>query len=195
MTSSSLRQTMRQQRNQLSPAEQLAAAQQLYSHFKKINLADVQHIAAYFAFDGEIDPIFIIQHCWNNNLNCYLPVIQKESHTLEFRSYPTQTTCENLSQNHYQILEPDASQALIHPEDIQLILLPLTAFDKQGHRLGMGKGYYDNTLRHLNKKPYLIGLGHHFQCVDNITPHTGDVALDAVLTDKDYLIFNSIPLF
>jgi 5-formyltetrahydrofolate cyclo-ligase len=183
-----LRQTLRQQRRALSESVRKLASENLFSHFLTLPFFNkIQNIAAYIAFDGEIDPVFIIKWCWENQKNCYLPRLSQNSKIMQFVNYHQKS---KLKLNQFNIPEPDNksdskndNKNIILSENLDLILLPLVAFDKNCHRLGMGKGFYDATLKNI-KGPFLLGLGYYFQCVDNIISHENDVKLNAILTDE-----------
>lgn len=78
----------------------------------------------------------------------------------------------------------------ISPRRLDLVLMPLVGFDEAGHRIGMGKGFYDRTFafrRSKGHRPALVGLGHECQQVaEGITPSGWDVALDALATPRRY---------
>jgi len=88
-----------------------------------------------------------------------------------------------LARNKFGILEP-ISGRYCHLTDIDLVLVPLVAFDHAGNRLGMGGGYYDRTFAsQLGKKsPVLCGVAHRFQQVADLTPQKWDFPLDFVAT-------------
>jgi len=64
---------------------------------------------------------------------------------------------------------------------IDLIIVPAVAFDKSSHRIGYGKGYYDELLKHAKAKK--LGLAYDFQIVDKIPADEWDVKVDKVITD------------
>jgi len=78
------------------------------------------------------------------------------------------------------------------PHALDLILLPLVAFDKSGHRLGMGGGYYDRTLaflahRRLWRKPHLLGTAYQFQQLETLPTQPWDIPLDGIATEQGVL--------
>ena len=85
-----------------------------------------------------------------------------------------------LEEGKYRILEP-VKVDKINLEDIDIVLVPGSAFDKRGFRVGYGKGYYDNFLRKL--KALKIGLCMDFQIVDEIPNKDWDVKLDKVISE------------
>jgi 5-formyltetrahydrofolate cyclo-ligase len=77
--------------------------------------------------------------------------------------------------------------------ELDLILLPLVAFDESGQRLGMGGGFFDRSLAFLAwrqhwRKPHLIGLAYDFQKVAALPREPWDVPLDAVVTDQNVYV-------
>ncbi|MCR4955094.1 MAG: 5-formyltetrahydrofolate cyclo-ligase [Lachnospiraceae bacterium] len=77
----------------------------------------------------------------------------------------------------------EASQK-VEPEDIDVILTPLVAFDENCHRLGMGAGIYDRFLPQC-KKAVKIGVAFETQKVDRLVTEEFDVPLNGVITEKD----------
>lgn len=177
---------MRQRRRALSDQDQLSAAKQLSQILTSQSWYQrSQHIAVYVTNDGEIDPIVFAHRAMHRGKQCYLPVLHpvKKGH-LQFADYngPRVT-------NGFGIEEPDVKRCLtIDVRKLDVVLLPLVAFDINGERLGMGGGFYDRTFEFLKRsglqKPRLIGLAHDFQQVDAIPTEDWDVPLSAIVTNK-----------
>ena len=71
--------------------------------------------------------------------------------------------------------------------DPAIMLVPLSAFDARGHRIGYGAGHYDRAIAKLIAKgitPHLIGLGFDCQHVDRVPDEPHDVALEAIITES-----------
>jgi 5-formyltetrahydrofolate cyclo-ligase len=86
----------------------------------------------------------------------------------------------------YGVLEPVAPRASLAPRYLDLVIVPLVAFDSDGNRLGMGAGYYDRCFSFLNtstRKPELMGVGYEFQRVEHIEPKPWDVPVSKVITE------------
>lgn len=81
---------------------------------------------------------------------------------------------------------------IYHPEDepktLDVIVVPLVAFDLEGNRIGMGGGYYDRFLKRY-PKAQKIGLAYEFQKVDEIPAEPHDIRLNAVVTEKQTYTF------
>lgn len=86
----------------------------------------------------------------------------------------------DLKEGHFHVLEPKSSQ-LILPQDIDLMIIPMLAFDQTNHRLGYGKGYYDRYLSN-GFQGYKLGLAFAWQQVDDINHDEYDQSLDEIIT-------------
>ncbi len=104
---------------------------------------------------------------------------------MQFVPFTPQTP---MVKNRFGILEPRSRQK-ISPQQLDVVLLPLLAFDQQGNRLGMGGGYYDRTFAFLRqkawrKRPLLIGIAHDFQQVAELEHAPWDVPLAMVVNNN-----------
>ena len=146
-----------------------------------------QHIACYLANEGEIDPSPLIEHAWFTNKTVYLPVLSPINNSLYFAPYEENTRFRN---NRFNIAEPICRPSdWIKASQLDLLLLPLVAFDTKGNRIGMGGGFYDRTLAYLRhrqfwKKPTLLGLAHEIQKVGQLEAQDWDIPLDGIITEK-----------
>lgn len=86
----------------------------------------------------------------------------------------------------YGILEPDPSQSsMVEPTEIDLILMPGVAFDRQGGRLGYGGGFYDRFLGSLPQSPLLIAPCFTEQIVERVPTEEHDIQVDKLITDLE----------
>lgn len=95
---------------------------------------------------------------------------------------------DKLQPNQYGILEPLSSAPHIALEKLDIVMTPLVAFDRQGHRLGTGGGYYDRTFAALQGKPRLVGMAYSMQEADPLPSDEWDVKLYGVVTEKSLLV-------
>jgi len=88
------------------------------------------------------------------------------------------------------IPEPSPAAAELVPD---VMLVPLAAFDRLGHRIGYGAGHYDYTFAHLRKSKAVTGIGVAFavQEIEAVPALSHDVALDYVLTEHETFDFRS----
>ncbi len=187
-----VRKQIREQRQNLSQQQANQAGLKLAERlFHQLNFQPQLKIACFLPFDGEIATQAIIDRVFKTNAHCYLPKIRPfKPYRLWFMPYSTHTS---LSKNRYAIDEVEGSPAqAIRPSELDLVLMPLVAFDHQGNRLGMGAGYYDATFAHLaksDKRPQFIGLAYDFQKQQKLPFDAWDIPLDAVCTDQAFYHF------
>ncbi|MBI2542481.1 5-formyltetrahydrofolate cyclo-ligase [Candidatus Woesearchaeota archaeon] len=89
---------------------------------------------------------------------------------------------DSLIQGKFGILEPIEAMSIAY-KNIGLVLVPGIVFDKTGHRIGYGFGYYDRFLAKV-PKAIKIGLAFDFQLVDKIARETHDVPVDFIVTEE-----------
>lgn len=175
---------MRRKRAQLSNQELQLAAVNIAKHARQcFRILNTQRILSYAPFAGEASPDNI---SLSANANIYLPRITNYSNS-NMRFYRSRRS----QVNQYGIREPQAVGEALPANAFDVILLPLVAFDRAGTRLGMGSGFYDRALaalaHQISTRPYLVGVAHHFQEVNSLTPAPWDVPLDAILTDHEFI--------
>lgn len=184
-----LRRQMRERRRSLSPLLRESAHRQFARTLAHSNFLQAgRRIALYFAYGHEADLKHVIALARRRGCLLYLPVITHFRHSrMRFVRYH----CDSVMRvNRYGIAEPDPRHAEIIPvRQLDLILLPLVAFDARGWRLGSGAGFYDRSLHHLRagrrwRRPKLIGVGYECQRVTRLQPDRWDVPLDGMLTEQ-----------
>ncbi|MBN0988060.1 5-formyltetrahydrofolate cyclo-ligase [Amphritea pacifica] len=186
-----LRRQMRQARRSLTPAQQRQHAHGLLATLRRLTqFRRSRTIALYLASDGEISAEQVIDYCRKQGKQCFLPVLHPVRHNrLWFIEYKKETL---LTDNIYGIKEPSIIRAPRRPAwALDLVLLPLVAFDNEGGRLGMGGGYYDRTFAfkqswRKNRGTRLIGLAHDLQKVDQLTTESWDIPLEGVATEQRF---------
>jgi len=184
-----LRQHIRQLRRALTPAQQELAAKNLLRNMRqRSDFKRAKTVALYLPNDGEISPEPLIRYCWSLGKTVYLPVLHPILHNrLWFTPYTPRTA---MIKNIYGIREPKLQPAQRRAAwALDLVLLPLVAFDQQGNRMGMGGGYYDRTFAFKNlrkglKGPNLIGLAHEIQRVEKLPVESWDIPLTSIVTDS-----------
>lgn len=148
-----------------------------------------QHIACYLHYKDEFDSLPMLQAIWQAGKKCYLPVLTEQK-SLRFVRYHSGDT---LQANQFSILEPTDKTDEISCQDLDMVIMPLVAFDMHGHRLGAGGGYYDRTFasldRNANKHPLLIGLAYTAQQADLLPADEWDIGLDGIVTEHEFIMF------
>ncbi|MGB5248029.1 MAG: 5-formyltetrahydrofolate cyclo-ligase [Gammaproteobacteria bacterium] len=183
-----IRKRIRAQRRELSTAARSQAAAGLVARVPRIKaFSGARTIAAYLPFDGEIDLRPLIQAGIQAGKRFCLPTIDRRlPGVMQFCRFDQSTI---LLQNRWGIPEPQRRSTVQLPlRQIDVVLLPLVAFDLTGNRLGMGAGYYDRLLQRRSirswRRPVLIGVAFELQKTDRLIAAPWDIALDWVVTEK-----------
>ncbi|HEX3114061.1 MAG TPA: 5-formyltetrahydrofolate cyclo-ligase [Bradyrhizobium sp.] len=174
-------------RDALSDKQRAAAAKALASRGLPIQIAQGAVVAGYSPIRNEIDPFPLMRTLAAQGARLALPAVMARGKSLAFRAWSVD---DRLTQGPLGILEPSPAAAEVIPD---IVLLPLAAFDRAGHRVGYGAGHYDFTLAHLRKlKPVAaIGLAFALQEIELVPALSHDVALDYVLTETKVFDFRS----
>lgn len=144
-----------------------------------------RNVALYQDFDGELPTGALIKQLRKQGAKLFVPIIKSNN-----ISFAPLMLCGDQSLNDFSISEPKTLLFRIKPEQIDLVLVPLTSFDAQGNRLGMGAGFYDRCFafkrRAPAKKPVLAGVAHEAQRAGfAVLPRNcWDVPLDISITEQ-----------
>ena len=147
-----------------------------------------KRIGFYHSVRGEADPSSL--QC--NDKQFFLPVLSKNKNEgLVFIELNEETEFED---NKFSIPEPVYDEnKIVAGNSLDLVLVPLLGFDNQGHRLGMGGGFYDRCFafkKQGNSTPILMGYAYDFQEVESLQPEAWDVDLDMIATESNLIIPN-----
>jgi len=184
-----MRRAIRSRRRILAPSTRARAARSFARMAAAAHLLrPALRVGAYVAFDGEADAAQIIALAQRRGCELFLPAVTNHRRfQMHFVRYTGDT---RLQRNAFGILEPQhTGNKVIAPLQLDLIFMPLVAFDDNGTRLGSGAGFYDRCLRHLHaqrqwRKPKLIGIGYEFQRVTHLISQVWDIPLDGVITER-----------
>jgi 5-formyltetrahydrofolate cyclo-ligase len=174
-------------RDELSDKHRDAAAQALARRGLPFEIAAGTVVSGYSPIRNEIDPAPLMEKLAKQGAKLALPTINARGKALVFRLYHVG---DRLMLGSLGILEPSPAAAVVVPD---IMLVPLAAFDRIGHRIGYGAGHYDHTFAHLRKSKEVLGVGLAFatQEVETIPALSHDVPLDYVLTEKRAFDFRS----
>ena len=191
-----LRQQMRRQRRALSHDVLQKAAAGLERQILQLrSFQRALHVGLYWPMHGEISPLGIMQHPRAVHKHFYLPILCGNfARSLRFAPF---TGKEHWRVNRFRIPEPQVPpNQWRSAADLDLLIMPLVAFDAEGFRLGMGGGFYDRSLAHLShrqrwRRPRLLGVGHAFQQVTRVPREPWDIPLNIVCTENACLSFRA----
>ena len=181
---------MAARRTALSAAERISAAEGVARSLERLPEFMVDaNVAGYWAVRGEVPLNLAVASLHSRGQLYFLPVLDEHApRTLHFIEYRTGAA---LTPNRHGIPEPQSGAKLDAPQ-LDIVLLPLLAFDTRGNRLGTGGGFYDATFAFLRdritpRKPLLVGIGYAFQQVESLPAEHWDVPLDYIATDRDLI--------
>jgi len=174
-------------RDALSSAQQRAAAEAIAARGLPFTLPQGAVVAGYSPIRSEVDPLPLMRKLAADGARLALPTVTSRGQSLIFRAW---SPSDKLVLGPLGILEPSPAAAEVAPD---VMLVPLAAFDRLGHRIGYGAGYYDHTFSHLRKIKAVAGIGLAFavQEIEAVPALSHDVALDYVLTETAMFDFRS----
>jgi 5-formyltetrahydrofolate cyclo-ligase len=172
-------------RDALPPAERKAAAEAIAERGLPVTVAAGAIISGFFPMKTEINPMPLLRNLAAAGAQLALPAIAGRGKPLMMRAWSFGAP---LKSGQWGIREPTAEAAEVAPD---ILLVPLACFDRQGHRIGYGAGYYDMTIRGLRaKKPVTaIGIAFAAQEIPRVPATERDEHLDLVLTEREVLDF------
>jgi 5-formyltetrahydrofolate cyclo-ligase len=184
-----LRQRLAERRRALTPPQRMTAAQGLRRSLEHLpEYHTDQRVAGYWACDGELPLNLVIPPLATRGQQFLLPMIGQDN-LLRFAPWKSG---DGVQPNKFGIPEPITPREWFAPFQLDLVLVPLLAFDRQGNRLGYGGGYYDRSFSFLKDQlrptePLLVGIAYDFQELPEILPESWDVTLDFIATDHELI--------
>lgn len=173
-----IRKSIRQKKKLLSSEDKLQASELVFKQlFQLEQWKKANRVLSYHSLPDELQTIEYLDKMLLKEL--FLPKVDGD--TLKIVAYDK----SRLITGAYNILEPDDNN-YFPVEDIELIIIPGVAFDKQKNRLGRGKGYYDKLLS--NTEAFKIGICYDFQLVDEISTDAHDIKMDIVIAPNCVII-------
>ena len=158
-------------------------------------MARASRVGLYFSQvqDGEIDTLPLLTRLWAAGKTVAAPVVGAAGE-MDFYQVTPRTS---LAHNRYGIIEPRTRGArsgrYLDPLSLNVLFMPLVAFDADGNRLGMGAGYYDRFIGRLpeSMRPLIVGLAHEVQrAAGTLDRQPWDIPLDAVATEAGWQAFS-----
>lgn len=180
---SDMRRTLRKLRRSLDTAAVAHATSGVASILAQLPLWQHAHrVASYSSCNGEISTELINIMAHREGKQLFLPVVGSDNKLSFAVCQP-----EDAQQiNQFGIAEPSASAERCSVDQLELILLPLVAWDRRGTRLGMGGGFYDRCLEGVSE-PVRIGLAHSLQEVDHVPSEPWDIKMHYILTEQELI--------
>ena len=182
---SELRAAALARRDALSAGQRDDAARAIAARMPPLAITPSTIVAGYAPIRSEIDPVPLMKSLAARGAVLAMPAIAARNAALLFRAWKPG---EALVRGAFGIAEPPATLTDVVPD---IVLVPLAAFDRAGHRIGYGAGYYDRTLAQLREsKPITaVGLAFAVQEIPQVPALAHDARLDYVLTEAGLFSF------
>jgi len=142
-------------------------------------------VSGFSPMKSEINPIPLMRKLFDAGAQLALPVIVGRGKPLIMRAWKFG---DPFKAGQWGIREPVAEAPEVHPD---ILIVPLEAFDRHGHRIGFGAGYYDMTINALRakKKAVAVGIAFAVQEIERVPATERDARLDFMLTEREVIDF------
>ena len=138
-------------------------------------------ICCYVALPYEVQTWRMIEAMLARGKRVVVPVVQQRTRRLQLSE--VQDLATDLARGAFGVWEPVANaKRPVNVRDLDLVFVPGIAFDRRGHRLGHGHGYFDRFLARVPKAIPTVGLAFRFQLLDRLPTAPHDHAVQTVLT-------------
>ena len=163
------------------PAEARAAAAQTIADRPFLLNVHGKIVSGFMPLKSEISPLPLLRKLADAGASLALPAIAGRGKPLIMRAYKFG---DEFARGQWGIREPKPESPEVDPD---ILVVPLAAFDRRGHRIGYGAGYYDMTIRRLRSLKPVIAVGICFvaQEIERVPSHDRDEPLDVVLTENE----------
>jgi 5-formyltetrahydrofolate cyclo-ligase len=180
-----LRREAAARRDALPAGERRAAAETIAARSFPVVIAPGTVVSGFMPMRSEISPLPLMRKLADAGATLALPAIAGRGHPLIMRAWQWS---EPLDSGQWGIREPKPQAAAVDPD---ILLVPLLAFDRTGHRIGYGAGYYDLTIAQLRARKPLkaVGIAFAAQEFPAVPAEAHDAPLDLVLTEREVIAF------
>ncbi len=178
-----LRAAAQGRRDALSADERKVAAEIIATRKFPLAIAPGETVSGFMPLKSEINPVPLMQKLAEAGAALALPAIARRGKPLIMRAWSWGAP---LDRGQWGIREPKPEYPEVDPD---ILLVPLLAFDRAGHRIGFGAGYYDmtNTALRARKSVTAVGLAFAAQEVAAVPTTPRDARLDLVLTEREVI--------
>jgi len=184
-TKATLRADALARRDALPAAERVAAAHAIAERAFPLPVTTGTIVAGFSPMKSEINPVPLMRKLANAGAQLALPAIAGRGRPLVMRAWHFGAP---LKSGQWGIREPTLDALEVAPD---ILIVPLACFDRAGHRIGYGAGYYDMSINALRakKKVVAVGIAYAAQEIERVPATTRDARLDLVLTERETIDF------
>lgn len=188
-TAKTARQRFVTERTQAAHHASHVAARQLATHLTNaVPALHGAHVALFWSIQDEISTRPLLAQLTALGCTLAFPITPATPGPLSFHHW---APGDKLVRTAGGLFEPEPDAPAVTPD---IVITPLLAFDRRGHRLGYGKGYYDRTFAAISadKQPHRVGLAFAIQEVDTVPAEAHDRPLDAIVTEREVITPNKV---
>jgi 5-formyltetrahydrofolate cyclo-ligase len=170
-------------RDALPAGMRQAAAEAIAARKFPLAIAPGTVVSGFMPLKTEVNPLPLLRKLAAAGARLALPVVAGRGKPLVMRAWQWG---DALAEGVWGIREPKPEAAVVEPD---ILLVPLLAFDRAGHRVGYGAGYYDMTIASLRARKAVtaIGLAFAAQEISNVPATPRDERVDLVLTEREVI--------
>ena len=174
-------------RDALPAVERQAAAEAIAARGLPVEVTPATIVSGFMPMKTEINPLPLLHKLSDAGAQLALPAIAGRGKPLIMRAWKFG---DPFKAGQWGIREPVPEAPEVKPD---ILIVPLAAFDRAGHRIGYGAGYYDMTINALRatKKVIAIGIAFAAQEIPKVPATEHDAPLDLVLTEREVIDFRS----
>ncbi|HET7681345.1 MAG TPA: 5-formyltetrahydrofolate cyclo-ligase [Xanthobacteraceae bacterium] len=174
-------------RDALPAAQRQAAAETIATRQFPVAVPRGAVVSGFMPMKSEINPLPLLKRLAAEGARLALPVVAGRGEPLIMRAWEFGAP---LDAGVWGIRQPKADAPETDPD---ILIVPLAAFDRAGHRIGYGAGYYDMTITRLRgiKPVTAIGIGFALQEIPRVPATERDARLDLVLTEREIIDFRT----
>jgi len=152
-------------------------------------------VMCYLDFKNEVITGYFIEKCLKSGKRVAVPKVfttpQGQREILASEIYDVEN---DLEKGFYGILEPKIETTReIDPGEIDLAVIPGTAFDMSGNRIGYGAGFYDRFLKRVKRNCLKVGVAFDLQIYEHVPADQNDIPMDIIITENRVIIDNRKP--
>src|SRR3954469_8298687 len=175
-------------RDALSAANRAQAAEMIAARAFPVSVAPGAIVSGFSPMKSEISPVPLMRKLADAGAGLALPVVAGKGKPLIMRAWAFGAP---LASGVWGIREPTSDAPEVAPD---ILIVPLLAFDRRGHRIGYGAGYYDMTIAALRaRKPIVaVGIAYAAQEIDAVPNTPSDARLDFLLTERETIAFTPV---
>ncbi len=179
MNKNEIRVIIKEKRKQLSSSQIAANSLKMLEQFSLLDLSDISTVHVFLPIAENKEPDTFLFIDW---INCNYPavkiIVPKSNFETSMMTNIVYEGQKTLTKNHFNILEPQ--QGTAHQGEVDLVIVPMLAFDRKGYRVGYGQGFYDRYLQNINTLKVGLCFFEPLSDIEDIDEH--DIRLNLCIT-------------